>query len=86
MLFAHKMHLTVIMHGSHCKSSICRILHFFRGKVRNAVAFYKKYGNWENISHEKPRQPLCRTLVDPFLTSTEIRGQMAADYGINVSV
>ena len=39
-------------------------------------------------AHEKSRKSLCRTIVElpPFLTSTEIRGQMAADYGINESV
>jgi len=72
---------------------IGKTLHFSRGKVRNAIAFYKKHGTWENIPREKPRKPTLNvdrriatiSKTDPFLTSTQIRGQMVADYGVNVS-
>ena len=72
---------------------ICKTLHFSRGKVRNAIAFYKKHGTWENIPREKPiktnlnddRRIAKISKADPFLTSTQIRGQMVADYGVNVS-
>jgi len=59
-----------------------------RGKVRNDIAFYEKHGTWENIPREKPRKTTLNvdrqiakiSKTDPFLTSTQIRGQMVADY------
>jgi len=68
-------------------------LHFLRGKVRNDIAFYKKNGTWENILRVKPRKTTLNvdrriakiSKTDPFLPSTQIRGQMVADYAVNVS-
>ena len=58
-----------------------------RGKVRNAIAFYKKYGTWENIlgkaqktSLQDDRRIAKLRKADPCLTSTEIRGLNAADH------
>jgi len=35
---------------------ICKTLHFSRGQVRNAIAFYKKHETWESVPREKPRK------------------------------
>jgi len=72
---------------------IFKTLHFSRGQVRNAIAFYKKHGTWESVPREKPRKTTLNddrriskiSKADPFLTWTQIRGQMVADYGVNVS-
>ena len=35
-----------------------------RVKLKNAIAFFKYRGIWENIPREKPKKPLCRTIEE----------------------
>ena len=72
---------------------VSEILNFSRGNVRNAIAHFKKHKTFDNVQSEKPRKTTSaddRRIVnlskrDPFLTSTQIRAQMEANYGVNVS-
>lgn len=74
-------------------SKVTECLNFSRGKVNNAIQYYKKHNTFDNLPRKKPRKTtsaddrilvrLCKT--DPFLTSTEIRAKMEEDYGVKIS-
>ena len=72
---------------------IAKILDFSACKVRNAIAHYKKNGSFENIPRQIPRKTtkaddrriVSLSRADPFLSSSQIRAQMEAQYGVKVS-
>lgn len=74
-------------------AKVAKILNFSRGKINNAIAYFKKHETFENLPRKKLRKTTPtddRILVrlsksDPFLTSTEIRAQMEDNYGVNIS-
>lgn len=72
---------------------VTQTLGFSRGKVRNALAYFKKNNTFENLPRKRPRKTtpaddrqlvrLCKK--DPFLTSTQIRAQMEEAYNVVLS-
>lgn len=74
-------------------SKVTEYLNFSRGKVNNALQYYKKNKTFNNLPRNKPRKTTPtddRKLVrlskaDPFLTSSEIRAQMEEYHGVKIS-
>lgn len=74
-------------------AKVTELLNFSRGRVKNAIQYYIKNGNFENLPRNKPRKTTPaddRQLVrmskcDSFLTSTEIRQQMDEYHGVKIS-
>lgn len=72
---------------------VSKILGFTRGKVRNAVQYFKKHQTFENLPRKKSRKTTPaedRTLVrlskvDPFLTSVQLRAQMEENHDVKLS-
>lgn len=74
-------------------AKISEILNFSRGKINNAINYYKKHKTFNNLPRKKPRKTTAaedRIIVrlsksDPFLTSMEIRAQIEQNHGIQIS-
>lgn len=72
---------------------VTKVLGFSRGKVNNAIQYYKKNGTFKNLPRNKPRKTTPTTdrqlvrlsKADPFLTSSEIRAQMEKYHGVKIS-
>lgn len=72
---------------------VSEVLGFSRGKVNNAIHYYKKNSTFNDLPRKKQQKTTKaedRRLVrisksDPFLTSTEIRAEMETHYGVQIS-
>lgn len=74
-------------------AKVKKILGISRGRINNAISYYKKRDTFENVSRKKMRKTISmddRCLVrvskpNPFLTSNEIRAELEEHYGVKIS-
>lgn len=74
-------------------SKVVELLHFSRGKVINAIKYYKKNNTFDNLPRKRPRkttEPEDRIISrmskkNPFSSSNEIKEKLRTKYDINLS-
>lgn len=72
---------------------VTQILGFSRGKVRNAIQYYRNKQTFEDSPRKKqrkttPAEDRIMTRLsksDPFMTSVQIRAQMETDFNVKIS-